>query len=249
MNSPGRFSYRDYELRVRNLAAVEAHLRGFVKSFVGCQLVVDVGSGAGIFLRLLRDAGIQAIGIENDPALIREARAQGFAIVSGDAAAVWSQVPAGFDGLFCSHLLEHLTFEQVIDLVAGFAPHIKRGGIVVFAFPNPASVETQFFQFWQDPQHIRLYDPALITALLEHYGFTIVRVFSQGTWGEIPPKATPNSSGIIGALRKLPFAPRLERAAKNAVRGWLDLAALEAETDYVRKLREIGREAVIVARK
>ena len=66
--------------------AFTAHFRGdeidmharygeIAKQFAGCDPVLDIGFGRGEFLELLRDLGIDAMGIEVEPALVESARA------------------------------------------------------------------------------------------------------------------------------------------------------------------------------
>lgn len=273
-----RFTYSDYTEKLLNQDIIKEHLRGFVHYFKGCRHVVDVGSGEGIFLTLLREEGISGTAMENDPRLVAHLHTMGFEVVSGDAQSMWSRIERAFDGVFCSHLVEHLTFEQVLDLVEGFADGIEPGGIVVFAFPNPESVEMQLFHFWRDPQHIRFWQPDLISGVLRHYGFEIIADFSQGTWGDGAPsakegakgqdakhglrvEATPRRKGRakigrgfpalrLGAQRSvLSSHVSIVRKLGRLAKRWLGITALEVEADYMRKLRAKGREAVIVARR
>lgn len=249
MTQKERFNYYNYEMQVRNLEIVEKHLQGFLPYFAKCQHVIDVGCGTGLFLQmLLHNAGIAATGIENNPGLVEKLRSQGLNVIQGSADSIWPSVNCKFDGLFCSHLIEHLEFEQVVDLIEGFADKIATGGIAVFAFPNPESLQMQLFHFWIDPQHVRFYHPKLIEAILCHYGFEITHSFSQGHWGPsnnirspqpLQPIKTNGNSKQPSPLRKF----------GRTVKKVLGIRNVEIEADYVRKLREVGREAVIVARK
>lgn len=240
------FTYYDYATRGRDLALVEDHLRGFIPYFAKCRHVVDIGSGTGIFLRLLRDAGIRATGIENDPALVEQIQLKGCEVMQGDATSIWAGLDFAFDGIFCSHLVEHLPFEQVVGMVEGCTDRIDPGGIVVFAFPNPESLEMQLFHFWRDPQHVRFYHPDIIAGLLRHYGIEIDNVFAQGSWGgETAPHAGGQRTSTLTAIKRFGLLRRSGRAIKQI----LGITALEVEADYMRQLRAIGREAVVVGRK
>jgi SAM-dependent methyltransferase len=249
MTSSISFTYHDYEMRVIDQDAVETHLRGFVPYFSRCRHVLDIGPGNGTFLRLLREAGIPATGIENDPQLVEDMRQQGLTVLQGDAGAIWPAIGDAFDGVFCSHLIEHLAFQQVIGMIEGFAQRIQPGGVAVLAFPNPASLEMQLFHFWRDPQHVRFYHPQIVSELLAYYGFEIARLYTQGTWGEFAPHQPVGQASAAAAarmaLRRLPLVRRLGRRAKDL----LGITAVEVEADYMRKLRKVGREAVVVGRK
>ena len=52
-----------------DFASLADHLRPFVAYFAGCRHVIDLGSGEGTFLQLLREQGIATTGVDNDPDL------------------------------------------------------------------------------------------------------------------------------------------------------------------------------------
>ncbi|MDD5194126.1 MAG: class I SAM-dependent methyltransferase [Candidatus Omnitrophica bacterium] len=237
-----RFSYADFEMNFKEPEIIEEHLLSFMPYFSHCRHVVDIGSASGIFLKLLRNAKIKATGIENNPDLVEHLRSQQFDVIDADATSIWPNIQFEFDGIFCSHLIEHLEFEKVVDLIEGFSSKIKNSGIVILAFPNPESLEAQLFQFWRDPQHVRFYHSDLICGILKHYGFEIEKVFSQGTWGQLQET---NVKDNIFSFRRIFLVRWIGRILKFL----LGIRKNEIEADYILKLRRIGREVVIVARK
>src|SRR6266571_4816249 len=97
-----RFTYRDYVSRVMmaggSLDSLADHLRPFVAYFADCRHVVDLGSGSGMFLKLLREAGIAAPGVDNDPELAVQLTAAGYNVVLGEAPTIWAHTRLDFDG-------------------------------------------------------------------------------------------------------------------------------------------------------
>lgn len=64
-----------------------------------------------------------------------------------------------FDGVYCSHLIEHLYPEDVFKLANEIGRVLKSGGVVVIKPPLPS------FSFWNDPTHIKPYRPSAIFSI------------------------------------------------------------------------------------
>ncbi|MFN2386136.1 MAG: class I SAM-dependent methyltransferase, partial [Thermoanaerobaculia bacterium] len=70
--------------------------------------VLDVGSGRGEFLRLLRDRGISARGIEVNPLSAEAARKEGLDVAEGDALEVLAETaPESAGGVVAFQVVEH----------------------------------------------------------------------------------------------------------------------------------------------
>ena len=63
--------------------AIYPRYRDLATEFAGCEPVLDVGFGRGEFLELLRDANVDAWGIEIDPALVEAAQSKGLRVEQG----------------------------------------------------------------------------------------------------------------------------------------------------------------------
>ena len=117
------------------------------------------------------------------------------------------------------------------------------------AFPNPESLEMQLFHFWVDPQHVRFYHPTLIQAMLRHYGLEVEQcTFRNWRTREILAQSngSPNGDPILnGQSSSRGIVRNMGRRLKQV----LGTARLEDEVDYLTRLKKIGEEAVIVARK
>lgn len=244
-----RFSYHDYENSIRNLKHVDEHLKCFKEYFMDCEKVLDIGCGEGLFLNHLREQGVKGVGIEYDPQIAADVQKLGYEVYGGSAVDIWPKIDESFDGAFCSHLIEHLHFENVIDLVEGLSTKLKPGAKVVFAWPNPGSLQMQLFHFWRDPEHVRYYDQYLIAGLFEHYNLKIDECYSQGPWGLDKPDKYPlpfskesiNSGKKSKKVKQNPFKKRLKQM--------LGIERLNNEANYIEYMRSQGRELVLVATK
>jgi SAM-dependent methyltransferase len=167
------FNYSDYESRLMDLEYIRMLQQPRVRFFRDCKKVLDLGCGPGIFLELLKEAGIDAAGVDRNEAIVEKARQKGLQIIHSDLFDYLHRAEEKFDGIFCSHLLEHLPFEAVVRLIERIVIRLLPGGTLVFVLPNPGSIRLHLFGFWRDPEHIRFYTGNLIASVCEHYGLKV----------------------------------------------------------------------------
>jgi SAM-dependent methyltransferase len=155
-------------------------LRHYVPMFEDRSPVLELGCGRGEFLGLLDAAGVKAQGVDADEGMAEAARRIGRDVVCADAIAFLQGDPAPgpFEGVFCAHLIEHLTPDQVGELLAGVRRVLAPGGRFVAVTPNPACYAVLSHDFWRDPTHVRFYDLPLLEFLCRQAG---LEVESTGT--------------------------------------------------------------------
>jgi O-antigen chain-terminating methyltransferase len=133
---------------------------------------VDVGSGRGEWLALLRDAGVPATGVDANPAFVESARARGLDVVHGDAVVHLQGLPAGsVDLVTAFHLIEHLDVETLLALLSAARHALRPGGCVLLETPNPSNLRMAACDFYNDPTHRAPLPPALTEYLVEASGF------------------------------------------------------------------------------
>ena len=147
-------------------------LAGFVEHFLGCRNVLDIGCGRGEFLHLLKGAGVDAIGVDNDPAHISRCREGGYQAFQEDMFA-FLDGQRKFDGIMMSHVIEHLRPGEVERLLAQSYKALATGGKLVVVTPNPESLAVMTNIFWLDVTHERLYPLPLVVEMCSDAGFEI----------------------------------------------------------------------------
>lgn len=140
----------------------------------GCRRVLDLGCGSGASLEALRERGIEAVGVEMDPARAAEARDAGLAVIEGDLfAVVAGEKEAAFDGVLLSHVVEHLQPRDLTALIAQARRVLTPGGRVLIVTPDSRSLHSHLVSFPIDETHVRLYHPDLLGRMLGQAGFTV----------------------------------------------------------------------------
>jgi 2-polyprenyl-3-methyl-5-hydroxy-6-metoxy-1,4-benzoquinol methylase len=154
--------------------------RDLAARLAGCAPVLDVGFGRGEFLELLRDLGIDAMGIEPVPALVEMARTRGLQAEVGSAFEYLRDLDDGaLGGLVMIQVIEHLAPQHVIDVVRLAAAKVRPGGRVVVETVNPTSLYTYAHAFWVDPDHVRPVHPAFLRFLFAEAGFATVELVER----------------------------------------------------------------------
>jgi SAM-dependent methyltransferase len=139
--------------------------------------VVDLGSGRGEWLALLRDAGVPASGVDANPAFVEAGRARGLDLVHGDAVAHLEGLPPdSVDLVTAFHLIEHLDVETLLALLAAARHALRPGGCVLLETPNPSNLRMAACDFYNDPTHRSPLPPALTEYLLAAAGFDGIEV-------------------------------------------------------------------------
>jgi O-antigen chain-terminating methyltransferase len=139
--------------------------------------VLDLGCGRGELLEVLAAGGVTAYGIELDPEYVERGKARGLDIRLEDARSHLAALEEGSLGAVTAiQLVEHLSVDEVIEIVELAARAVRSGGIIVLETPNPENVVVGSSSFYLDPTHERPLPPALLAFLVGARGFGDVEI-------------------------------------------------------------------------
>jgi 2-polyprenyl-3-methyl-5-hydroxy-6-metoxy-1,4-benzoquinol methylase len=139
--------------------------------------VLDLGCGTGDLMALVAERGVDVRGIDTDAEAVDGARARGLDAAVGDGLAELAALePASLGALACIQVVEHLSSQQLVELVARAAEVVRPGGLVVAETVNPGSLYVYGHALYLDPTHTTPIHPAYLAFCFEQAGFAKVDV-------------------------------------------------------------------------
>ncbi len=139
--------------------------------------VLDLGTGRGEWLELLRDSGYAARGVDSNSILIAECRERGLDVIEDDLMNYLSNAADDSVGAVTGfHVAEHLPFPTLVRMLDEAVRIVQPGGCVIFETPNPQNVLVGSCNFYLDPTHRNPLPAPVMQFLLESRGLTNVEV-------------------------------------------------------------------------
>lgn len=156
-------------------ASVQARFVPYFNNLPG--RVLEVGCGKGVMLSMLKEKGIPAYGIDLSDTTVEYCRSKGLEALRSDALTHLKTLPGeSLGGIFCAHVIEHLSPDDGVALLRECFRVLKPGGRLVLITPNARDLRTTE-RFWLDLTHVRLYPEKLLHFLAKKEGFRSVVSF------------------------------------------------------------------------
>jgi SAM-dependent methyltransferase len=210
--SPGQLAFPDYfayESRMRGATEdVREKQRTYIDDFREAAPVLDLGCGRGEFLSLLREAGLEAKGVDVDPDMVAYARGEGLDVEQADAVQyLESLADASLGGIFAAQLVEHLAAPTVVRLLELAREKLRANGVFIAETINPLS-PLALRNYFADLTHAQPLVPETLELLAQQAGFSTVETRFMNEPGEkLTEPADPAIAANIRRLNELLFAP------------------------------------------
>ncbi|MFP5268874.1 class I SAM-dependent methyltransferase [Coleofasciculus sp.] len=169
------------------LARLKVYLPRIAEAKIGTQdsPILDIGCGRGEWVELLRDAGYVAQGLDISQIMLEQCKTRELDVIEADALTYLQSKPDGSLGAVTGfHLIEHLPFPVLMNLMNESVRVLKSGGLVLFETPNPQNVLVGTHNFYLDPSHLKPLPSALVKFMLEHCGLEQVDIINLHPYGE-----------------------------------------------------------------
>lgn len=219
--------YTAFEDRYRGSGALIRERLAVYEPLARCSggPVLDLGCGRGEWLQLLRDWRLEARGVDLEPAMVKLCQQQGLAVEAVDAiAALRGSADASLGMVTALHLVEHLPFELLNELVRECRRVLRPDGFLLMETPNAENLLVGANDFYTDPTHLKPLPSNLLRFLPECHGFhrsDVVRLH------ELLPGERLIEAGLLGVLAgvSMDYAvvaqPAHHPPAEAALKAWM----------------------------
>lgn len=176
--------------------------------------VLEAGSAAGYFLKVMQEAGFSVRGWEISEAMTKYANARGIKTTKQDflkgARAHQKQNKSPYDIVAMYYVIEHI--KEQAETWQALTALVRPGGYLLLALPSASGPMFRFHRRqWYETHpidHSVDYSPAALRRIGQNFGFTLVQCSSEG----IHPARFPGGSNALlaklyrKALEKAPLA-------------------------------------------
>src|SRR5204862_6465716 len=169
--------YFAFESRMRgSVDAIRERQRRYVEDFREAAPVLDIGCGRGELLQLLREAGVEARGIDADADMVAYARGDGLDVEQADLVEYLQRLDDGsLGGIFMGQVVEHLPPGVLVRSLELAAAKLRPGGVLVAETINPLS-PLALRHYFADLTHAQPLVPETLELLARQSGFAETEV-------------------------------------------------------------------------
>jgi SAM-dependent methyltransferase len=137
----------------------------------------DIGCGRGEWLELMSKIGFKPYGVDLDDGMLSDCIKLNLPAHQGDAVSYLASLADESQAIVTAfHVVEHIEFNQLINVVTEALRVLKPGGLLIMETPNPENIRVATTNFYLDPTHLKPIPPQLLAFLPEHYGFCRTKV-------------------------------------------------------------------------
>jgi SAM-dependent methyltransferase len=164
---------------------IEERQRLYLPLFAHRSDVLDIGCGRGEFLRLLKENGVTARGVDMNHAMVADCQESGLDVVEDDALDYLRRLPPdALGGLMAAQVVEHLQPDYLIQLLQETYRVLRPGSPIVLETINVASWYAFFSSYIRDITHARPIHPDTLRFYVLAAGFLDAEIRYSGALPE-----------------------------------------------------------------
>lgn len=190
---------------------------------------VDLGCGRGEWLELMAETGYDIQGVDLDEGMLEACHQRGLNAQTGEAIQHLQTLPDQSQTVVSAfHLVEHMPFDQLQELVMQAMRVLKPGGLLIMETPNPENLVVGTSNFYVDPSHEKPIPPLLLSFLAEYAGFFQVKTLRLQESKGLRTKVQVNLEDVVTGVSP-DYAIVAQKAAPQPV---LELTAHAFKADH-----------------
>ncbi len=178
------FFYYWFERKFRD-EDIKETFKNYLPFLKGKGPVLDFGCGRGEMLELLKEEGIEAMGVDINEEFVRVCRQKGLACEKADGIEFLEKLPdESLGAVFSAQVLEHFPPKAIEKIIALAYRKVRRGGVFIAETVNVACPVAFFSAYLLDPTHQTPLHPLTLKFLLESAGWRVEKIL----WLNLAPQ-------------------------------------------------------------
>lgn len=143
-----------------------------IRSYTTSNVAIDLGCGRCEWLEISKQYSIDITGVDTDDWIVNQALSSGYKVKKQDAVSYLKKTaPESISLITAFHIIEHLEFDYLIELLCQAHRCLTPGGIIIIETPNPENLYTASVGFNLDPTHRKPLPPELLSFVVTEAGF------------------------------------------------------------------------------
>ncbi|WGF92747.1 class I SAM-dependent methyltransferase [Aequorivita marisscotiae] len=207
--------YKELSLKRENYYSTRWEHLQILPSLNTSQKILEIGSGFGVFLNLLKGKGITAEGIELNPEALNNCKEQQLKVHNQLIEDFVKDSVEQFDVVCYFQVLEHIT--NIYDFISNSLLALKPGGRLIIGVPNNNPylfINDKFHTLNLPPHHAGLWDKNSLKSLEKIFNISLDSLTFEPlekTYNQFLPTYLANTNAINAFLIKSinKIAPRL----------------------------------------
>lgn len=140
-------------------------------------VIADLGCGRGELVELLKEEGLEAVGIDNNEAAVIRGKKAGLNMECEDLFAFLRKCPEGsLAAVTAMHVIEHMTSAEQGTFLSLSLKALRPGGAIVMETPNIMNLHVASCDFYSDITHVRPVHPVALRNRMKQMGYKDIDV-------------------------------------------------------------------------
>ena len=185
----------------------------------------DLGCGRGEWLEIMLALGFKALGMDLEAGMLADCAELHLPALQGDAVDYLRGLPDASHAVISAfHVVEHISFEQLRDVVREALRVLVPGGLLIMETPNPENISVGTQNFFLDPTHQRPIPSGLLSFVADFTGFSRVKVVRMQEAAQLrDPHAAVSLADVLTGVSPDYAVIAQKCAPDHIMQAWRDL--------------------------